>query len=212
MIATYGSISTDTPRVRVGSHLRVLRTGYLHHGIYIGRKRVIHFSGESKTIAPSATIREDSLEEFIYGGPMGDEERRAQFAEIVEYESRSSAQEIFKRARSKIGSVDYSLFGNNCEHFETWCVTGDARWAQVQTVVWSGAIGLLIENYVLETELGQTALNFNAKAAKALGLVAAGAAFGGAPGAVTAAGILVVNYTRSGPSEAEEKEYPSAKS
>jgi hypothetical protein len=211
MIATKGQISTDTPRVRVGSHLRVLRIGYQHHGIYIGRKRVIHFSGESKTIAPSATIREDSLEDFIYGGPMGDEERKQQFAEIIEYESRLPAQEIVKRARSKIGSADYNLFGNNCEHFATWCVTGDAHSTQVQTVVWSGAIGLLVKNYVLETELGQTALSFTAKAAKALGLVAIGAALGGAPVAVASAAVLAVNYARSGSDEAEGKKDPSAK-
>lgn len=42
-----------------------------------------------------------------------------------------------------IGSSGYDLFSNNCEHFATWCVTGEHNSAQVE-IVWStaGVVGV----------------------------------------------------------------------
>ncbi len=53
------------------------------------------------------------------------------------------ADVIVERAASMIGRSGYDLFSNNCEHFATWCVTGEHSSAQVETV-WSaaGAIGV----------------------------------------------------------------------
>lgn len=36
------------------------------------------------------------------------------------------------RAASMIGRSGYDLFSNNCEHFATWCVTGEHSSAQVE--------------------------------------------------------------------------------
>jgi len=39
--------------------------------------------------------------------------------------------EAVRRATSRIGERSYSLSGNNCEHFATWCATGVAVSYQV---------------------------------------------------------------------------------
>ncbi len=38
---------------------------------------------------------------------------------------------VVRRAKSKIGTHDYNLFGNNCEHFAIWCKTGIALSEQI---------------------------------------------------------------------------------
>ena len=34
---------------KIGSHLKVARLGYTHHGIYIGDNKVIHYAGFCET-------------------------------------------------------------------------------------------------------------------------------------------------------------------
>lgn len=45
-----------------------------------------------------------------------------------------SANETVARAKSKIGTGDYNLFGNNCEHFAIWCKAGISKSEQVEKV------------------------------------------------------------------------------
>jgi Lecithin retinol acyltransferase len=40
---------------------------------------------------------------------------------------------VIARAESMLGTSGYHLFANNCEHFATWCMTGERDSAQVQT-------------------------------------------------------------------------------
>jgi len=46
-----------------------------------------------------------------------------------------SPRETVARAKSKIGTSDYNLFGNNCEHFAIWCKTGAHKSYQVQNAL-----------------------------------------------------------------------------
>jgi Lecithin retinol acyltransferase len=39
-----------------------------------------------------------------------------------------------QRALSRVGERGYSLTGNNCEHFATWCATGIA--VSQQVIAW----------------------------------------------------------------------------
>jgi hypothetical protein len=41
--------------------------------------------------------------------------------------------EAVARARSRLGENHYHLLTNNCEHFCTWCLLGQARSEQVET-------------------------------------------------------------------------------
>jgi hypothetical protein len=104
-----------------GTHLVTDRTGYTHHGIYVGDGRVVHYAGLANGFE-SGPVEEVSLEQFANGERV--------FASA--HSSRSfSAAEIVARARSRLGENLYDLFRNNCEHFSQWCVTGRRRSWQV---------------------------------------------------------------------------------
>jgi hypothetical protein len=103
-----------------GDHVKTARTGYEHHGIYVGNGEVIHYSGD-KANKRGATIRRDTIEKFAQGRAV----------EVVSYGQRLRGTEAVRRAETRLGENGYNLFGNNCEHFARWCVTGDHESEQV---------------------------------------------------------------------------------
>jgi hypothetical protein len=106
----------------LGAHLTTSRRGYNHHGVYVGRGRVVHYAGLSG-FWQGGPVEEVSLSRFVNGHPM----------RIVDhFESPYSPEEIVRRARSRLGENDYRLLTNNCEHFCNWCVSGISRSAQVE--------------------------------------------------------------------------------
>lgn len=105
----------------VGAHVAVSRGAYTHHGIYVGRGRVIHYSGELGRKA-EACICEISLSGFANGGRVY----------VVRSTARYERDEIVRRARSRLGERDYSLAANNCEHFARWCREGSHFSLQVE--------------------------------------------------------------------------------
>jgi hypothetical protein len=106
----------------LGAHLFTSRRGYSHHGVYVGRGRVVHYSGLSRRWQ-SGPVEEVSLSRFINGRPL----------RIVDHpEAKYSPEEIVRRARSRLGENDYRLLTNNCEHFCNWCLSGVSRSAQVE--------------------------------------------------------------------------------
>lgn len=102
-------------RFKAGDHLKVMRTGYSHHGIYVGRGLVIHYSGEVKR-KKNASIKRVRLGTFAAG----------RSPKVVEYEPGDClpVREVVRRAEYRIGEQDYSLVVNNCERFAIWCKTG----------------------------------------------------------------------------------------
>ena len=112
---------------RPGDHIRIARSFYTHHGIYMGDDGVIHFTGDLKN-RRGAKIRRTSLSRFLGGQPKRD-------LEIVQYGKCHSRKRVVKRAERRLGEDGYSVFGNNCEHFARWCVTGRHESRQVARVV-----------------------------------------------------------------------------
>jgi hypothetical protein len=106
----------------LGSHLVTPRRGYLHHGIYVGARQVVHYSG---------------LAHGLRRGPV-EEVSLAHFARGQRVWVRSDApsdfdvHEVICRARSRVGEDCYRLLTNNCEHFCEWCLHGKARSLQVE--------------------------------------------------------------------------------
>ena len=106
----------------LGSHLVTPRRGYLHHGIYVGGCKVVHYSG---------------LAHGLRGGPV-EEVPLSRFASRQGVWIRSSApsdfdvREVIRRARSRVGEDRYRLLTNNCEHFCEWCLHGTPRSLQVE--------------------------------------------------------------------------------
>jgi hypothetical protein len=106
----------------LGAHLKTLRRGYTHHGIYVGDGRVVHYSGLSG-FWQCGPVEEVSLSRFAVG-------RLVQV--VIRDRPYYSRQEIVRRARSRIGENDYRLLTNNCEHFCNWCISGVSRSAQAE--------------------------------------------------------------------------------
>jgi hypothetical protein len=106
----------------LGGHLTTSRRGYVHHGVYVGGGRVVHYAGFSG-FWQCGPVEEVSLSRFSGGRDV----------RIVD-DSRSvfSSEEIVRRARSRLGENDYRLLTNNCEHFCNWCLNGISHSAQVE--------------------------------------------------------------------------------
>ncbi len=108
----------------VGSHIKVSRGFYDHHGIYCGENTVIHYSGLNEPFKKGA-VEITTLSDF-----MGSAEHIS-IVHYSEWEVPYTRTEIIDRAYSKIGEDEYNLLFNNCEHFACWCVTGKKQSEQV---------------------------------------------------------------------------------
>jgi hypothetical protein len=100
----------EVKELYIGDHLYVQRMGYTHHGLYYGDGKIIHYLLEA--------VKIDSLETFADGSKI------LKKSELVSPSS-YSAQEIVKRAESRLGESNYNLVFNNCEHFVRWCRNGE---------------------------------------------------------------------------------------
>ncbi len=77
-------------------------------------------------------------------------ERFAEFdaagkARVIEIpDRRFQHDEALRRAQAEVGVSTYNLLTDNCQHFATWCTTGERRSHQVETalVVASAAAGI----------------------------------------------------------------------
>lgn len=106
-----------------GAHLVTERNGYAHHGIYVGNGRVIHYAGFCHTLH-AGPVEETTLDQFAHGHDV---------AVKPEPCACYLGAEAVRRARSRLGENHYHLLTNNCEHFCTWCLLGQARSEQVET-------------------------------------------------------------------------------
>jgi len=109
----------EPSRLPPGTHVMSRRRGYTHHGIYVGDGQVVHYAGRIRYA--EGLVEEIPLEAFARG--------RLEIS--VRTPTRYEAEEIVRRARSRLGEHSYRLFSNNCEHFSTWCLRGESHSAQV---------------------------------------------------------------------------------
>jgi hypothetical protein len=105
-----------------GAHIVVERSGYTHHGIYIGAGNVVHYSGLSRGWA-QGPVEQVPLREFSRGQTLS-----VRFYPNPQFDG----GEIVERARSRLGENAYRVLTNNCEHFCEWCVLGAGRSRQVE--------------------------------------------------------------------------------
>jgi len=108
-----------------GAHLVTPWLGFAHHGIYAGDGRVVHYGALMYDIIRTP-VEEVSFEQFAEGRPVF----------VVQHgESCFHADEVIRRARSRLGEKRYRLFSNNCEHFVEWCLHDVARSFQAETAL-----------------------------------------------------------------------------
>ena len=106
-----------------GDHICVRRRGglYTHHGIYLGEGKVMHLAGSMREkVDPE--VHETELSRFLKDGTL----RRR------EYTKRLSASETIEIAKQQLSDKTYSMIWNNCEHFATYCATGEKKSRQVE--------------------------------------------------------------------------------
>jgi hypothetical protein len=124
-VARFDPINWQNQEPALGSHLVTPRRGYLHHGIYVGDGKVVHYAGFS---------------DGLHGGPV-EEVTLARFARDRPVCVQSDAPpnfappEVVRRARSRVGEDRYRLLTNNCEHFCEWCLRGEHRSYQVEALL-----------------------------------------------------------------------------
>jgi Lecithin retinol acyltransferase len=109
----------------IGSHIVTPRRGYLHHGIYVGDDKVVHYSGLCHGIS-TGPVEEVTLSRFARGRPVWIR---------AEAGTNFDPQETVRRARSRLGEDCYRLLTNNCEHFCEWCLRGTPRSHQVEALL-----------------------------------------------------------------------------
>lgn len=121
-----------------GDHIKVSRNWfYDHHGIFESRNSVINFCDpnlENKTSTifnmlkrKKGKIMRHSLERFLDGKQLL----------VAKYQGKTlHPEETIKKARAHIGDENYSILFNNCEHFATYCKTGEKKSRQVKKGVW----------------------------------------------------------------------------
>ena len=134
--------------MQVGDHLVTPRTGYTHHGLYIGNQEVIHYEG--KFGSDSGRIAKVTLTEFCKGAS----------CRVRDYPLRVyGRKESIERACQRVGESDYNLVFNNCEQFVAWCIMGFGYSEQINTVV-SAAIQTKM---LMETQGAQAVVSYVAQ-------------------------------------------------
>ena len=118
--SAYGRL--DAP---IGSHVVTPRRGYLHHGIYVGDGKVVHYAGLCYGLH-RGPVEEIALTRFASGRPVW-----IRSAGVPSFDP----QETVRRARSRLGEDCYRLLTNNCEHFCEWCLRGTPRSHQVEALL-----------------------------------------------------------------------------
>ncbi len=102
-----------------GDHIYIDHGFYQHYGIDCGDGTVIHLSKEKGRVCC------DSIHAFARNNQIY----------VKSHKRCYSPQQVVKRAESKVGETGYNLGLNNCEHFTTWCKTGQHYSKQLGNVV-----------------------------------------------------------------------------
>jgi hypothetical protein len=111
-----------------GDVIWAFRFTHFHCGIYEDENSVIHFASSEN--APkskeSAVICKTSLEKFADSSLV--------FVIKFPNEKCFSPDKVITNARSRLNKKGYNLPFNNCDHFATWCKTGEHHSIQVDFV------------------------------------------------------------------------------
>lgn len=113
----------ETPPL--GAHLVTPWHGYTHHGIHVGDGNVVHYGALMYDLIRKP-VEEVSMAAFAEGRPV--------FV-VTHCEGSFDADEVVRRARSRLGEKKYRLLSNNCEHFVEWCLHDKHRSFQVEVAL-----------------------------------------------------------------------------
>jgi hypothetical protein len=114
-------------RVEVNRWLAGTPLRYVHHGIDMGDGTVVHARPHDfrKPFGGGSVVR-TTLAEFADG---------AEVRTTLEPPAAFPAEDVARRAAAHVGRDGYCPVIDNCEHFATWCATGQRRSRQVEAVI-----------------------------------------------------------------------------
>lgn len=98
---------------------------YEHYGIYIGDNKVIEYNSSDGTMRNAEVSSGNMSESFPKGKYF-----------VLDFGSNTkySADDTVKRAKSRLGEKNYNLLTNNCEHFAVWCKMDNAVSYQIDSL------------------------------------------------------------------------------
>jgi len=120
-----------------GDHIAIKRPeGYWHHAIV---EDVLTARGVFNVIEYSSRVGEyfqdiSDLRSPGWAKVMRGNYRLEDGLYLIKYHIYLSAEDVVVRARSRLGENEYTIFGNNCEHFSLWCKTGISMSQQVKNI------------------------------------------------------------------------------
>jgi hypothetical protein len=114
----------DPSEIKPGDILKVNRGLYDHYGIAANKKNVIEFGHESRFKRKSLRVAKVPFDKFANGDPVQLEHPLGPY----------NPKDVVKRASSYIGQDygNYSILGNNCEHFARDMAEGRRHSTQVE--------------------------------------------------------------------------------
>ena len=161
-----------------GDHIYFYVFGYYHHGIDCGDGTVIHYNGNINN-KDNAKIVRTSYSEFSNGKTVS----------TKKYNSCYSPDLVVEKAKSRLGEQKYHLLNNNCEHFASWCKTGERYSHQVNNGVSAAGSGSSTA-LAGSAAVGVTAIGTAAGVSGGAGIMSGLAAVGGsAVGGIVATGV-----------------------
>jgi hypothetical protein len=114
-------------RLRVERRLAGSTVVYMHHGIDIGDGTVVHARPDDfRSPLAGGRVERTSLAEFAGGGTV---------LVTTEPPAVYPPDEVVARALEHVGREGYCPVVDNCEHFATWCATGERASRQVDIVL-----------------------------------------------------------------------------
>jgi hypothetical protein len=134
---------TDEPSA--GDHLVIRRSGYTHHGIYLGSGRIAHKVAGTAALGVTLSSADASVRVGSSGGvvlttltgfcPEASTPTDWSCVGVVHYaEAFAPAHTVALALASAADSQPYRLLEANCEHFASWCKVGEAVSLQVLAV------------------------------------------------------------------------------
>ena len=114
-------------RLRVERRLAGSTVVYMHHGIDVGDGTVVHARPDDfQRPLAGGRVERTSLAEFAGGGTV---------LVTTDPPAAYRPDEIVARAVDHVGRQGYCPVVDNCEHFATWCATGERSSRQVDIVL-----------------------------------------------------------------------------
>ena len=130
----------EATRFQPGDHLITPRTGYWHHGLYVGNNEVIHYSGGAD--GANIGLAHENMNDFAVEKVKLDQFSQGEPIRLIEHVNpKYTREQACRRAASRLSESKYSIVYRNCEHFVNWCLEGSERSEQIRRLFTSSSGG-----------------------------------------------------------------------